>query len=308
LPLEDQLEGYDVEDDPEYNDSDSDSDSDVEGSFELVQLYRAIKAVLTDLYKVSFKIRNASTRLSSSRALLYKEVDPESGIDLFESYSTFDQIYVQEFLLSIRELRNATNAIPNLHLESLKPGLITSLQHSGISMDDIDTSHRLVKDKADSDDDYLIDRLARAITNRRRYFGYWRRHALKLAQEHEIPEPTVQKAMINEVDEPAGLSATLNPNFNLIDQSLPMIEAKLKPGQKTILSGTDATKFDPKLDDKLDAETVISYATTAKGTDGKAVAIPSPPLEASLMPEFNCPYCWITCPSKQGKGKAWRYV
>jgi hypothetical protein len=264
--------------------------------------------VLTDLYKMSFIIRNASTQLPSTRALLYKEFDQQSGIDLFESYAFFDQIHVREVLLSTRRLRNATDAIPKLHLESPKPDLIIHMQQSQMSADDIDSTQGLLEDKTDSVDDYLIDRLARAITNRRRYFGYWRRHALKLAQEHDIPEPTVKKAMNTEIDKPASLSAALNPNSNLINQNLHTVEAKLKPGPKTILSGTDATKFDPKLDDKLDAETVISYATTAKGTDGNAVDLPPPPVEASSMPEFRCPFCWITCPSKQGKGKAWRYV
>ena len=78
------------------------------------------------------------------------------------------------------------------------------------------------------------------------------------------------------------------------------------PGPKTVVSGTDFSMYNRNLDDQLDTETVISYTTTAYNVDGKSPELPPPPPDAAGKLEFVCPFCWIACPSRQGKGKSWQ--
>ncbi|KAF2271108.1 hypothetical protein CC78DRAFT_484840, partial [Lojkania enalia] len=78
------------------------------------------------------------------------------------------------------------------------------------------------------------------------------------------------------------------------------------PGPLSILSGTEATGFNQKIEERLETETVVSYATTSHGLDGEAIELPPPPSDASSKDEFICPYCHVVCPSHQGRGKAWR--
>jgi hypothetical protein len=50
----------------------------------------------------------------------------------------------------------------------------------------------------------------------------------------------------------------------------------------------------------------VSYTTTAVDLEGRSVELPPPPKEAQLSTAFVCPYCSVLCPSKHGKGHAWR--
>lgn len=83
-----------------YSSSESSSEESEDGegpSFpeELVLHMRTIKEILSDLYKLSFRIRNQSTRASSIlRPKLYSEVDPDTGIDKFAAYKEFDRRHV----------------------------------------------------------------------------------------------------------------------------------------------------------------------------------------------------------------------
>lgn len=73
-------------------------------------------------------------------------------------------------------------------------------------------------------------------------------------------------------------------------------------GSRIAISATDISKYRRSLDDKLDSQTFISFATTAKDTDGNSVDLPPPPADASSKPEFVCNYCWVVCPSRESNG------
>jgi hypothetical protein len=146
-------------------------------------------------------------------------------------------------------------------------------------------------------DNFLRDRLAKAITNRRRYFAYWRRHALKLSQ------------LMDKSGSPQNFTTLVKPAEPV---SKPLISPPISgnfmptPGPETMVSGTDVSMYNRELDDHLDTETIISYATTAYDVDGKSSELPPPPPDAAGKSEFVCPYCWVACPSRQGKGKSWQ--
>lgn len=65
-----------------------------------------------------------------------------------------------------------------------------------------------------------------------------------------------------------------------------------------MVSGTDFSMHNRELDDQLDTETVISYATTAYNVDGKSPELPPPPPDAAGKSEFVFPYCWVAYPSR----------
>jgi hypothetical protein len=284
----------------ELDSENSSDEDDPDGGLEIVQLHRAIKSLLGDLYKLSFRIRTSHSRLSSTKALVFKEIDCDSGIDIFGSYAFFDNLHVREVLSAARDLRNLEDSIREVDLDALTSGSVMQTQLIPAQLTN--------KASLLAEYDYLFDRLAQAITTRRRFFGYWRRHALKLARDDKVPDPQLSKAMPVSLKRSKESPTAVNPESVLSplntdpEHSTPKFEAR------TILSGTEATKFDTMLDDQLDTQTIFSYATTAKGSDGETVYLPPPPPEANSKTEFTCPHCFVTCPSTQGQGKAWRYI
>ncbi|KAL2861218.1 uncharacterized protein BJX67DRAFT_367070 [Aspergillus lucknowensis] len=66
--------------------------------FEL--LTESASATIDKLYRLAFKIRNPATRLGSSKALGYREVDKETGVDLIEQFSLVDHQYIRELFRS----------------------------------------------------------------------------------------------------------------------------------------------------------------------------------------------------------------
>jgi hypothetical protein len=251
---------------------------------ELAERLGEIKDVMKHLYRLSFKIRNTRYRSLTKKALLLKKEDPETGKDLFSAYVIFDRRHVQELLDHLR-------GRPSPKEFALEPTR--------------DPNHDFV-DVLDTDDllldsgDFLLDRLAKATTNRRRYFAYWQRHALKLS--HVTDEPAPQQSVLNPTIpvKPTESASKPRTTFSTPGNVIPT------PGPKTVVSGTDFSMYNRNLDDQLDTETVISYATTAYDIDGKSAELPPPPPDMACRSEFVCPYCWVACPSRQGKGKSWQ--
>ena len=73
-----------------------------------------------------------------------------------------------------------------------------------------------------------------------------------------------------------------------------------------MLSGTEATHHDQSLDDIVDTKSVTSYAVTVTDIHGKGVNLPPPPRSADGERDFECPYCYIICPARYGRGRPWR--
>ncbi|KAI0018259.1 hypothetical protein F4780DRAFT_533069 [Xylariomycetidae sp. FL0641] len=132
------------------DDEDESDRESLESVTELGQNLTEITAIVSDLFKLSFKIRNSSFRSSEqaiSKPLLYRDlvvIDGDTKVDIFSLFSTLDHRHVEEFF---REIQHATGGTGDL-----KNG-------------------------------YLAERWANSITKRRRCFAYWRRHAKKLAHE-----------------------------------------------------------------------------------------------------------------------------
>lgn len=129
--------------------SDDELDDPSQPENDLSDLIATIVDLIKDLYRLSFRIGNSNTKFS--RATLYKEIDPESGQDLFgECYAPFDRRHVLELFKGLRNGQTSFTA-----------------------------------------DDYaLVQRFSDSITTRRRRFRYWQKHGQKLAVS-ENPVSTV---------------------------------------------------------------------------------------------------------------------
>jgi hypothetical protein len=56
----------------------------------------------------------------------------------------------------------------------------------------------------------------------------------------------------------------------------------------------------------VDNKSVTSYAVTVKDIHGRGVELPPPPKTANDGKDFECPYCYIICPARYGRGRPWR--
>ncbi|KAJ4363333.1 hypothetical protein N0V95_001106 [Ascochyta clinopodiicola] len=157
---------------------------------------------------------------------------------------------------------------------------------------------------AQIDDGSLASRLAHAVTLRRRQFKYWKRHREKLSVSTILEETSVHP---ERPVEQTNLPSRNNPAEAYLPQ--PVIVLKEAPSQKTgktMLSGTEATHHHQSLDDIVDTKSVTSYAVTVTDIHGKGVNLPPPPKSADGERDFECPYCYIICPARYGRGRAWR--
>ncbi|KAF5706134.1 wd40 repeat protein [Fusarium globosum] len=144
--------------------------------------------------------------------------------------------------------------------------------------------------------DFLLQRLATLNVLRRKQFRYWERHARKLGVQILPMHRTNgrERPSASEVQEEEGL-----PQIQRLELPPPVAE-------QSHLSETNATPYDPALDDRTERETILSLASTALDADGKGIEVPKPPAEAMNGDSFTCPYCWVVCPSKEGRRKSWK--
>ncbi|KAF1957486.1 hypothetical protein CC80DRAFT_443757 [Byssothecium circinans] len=152
-------------------------------------------------------------------------------------------------------------------------------------------------------DEALIHRLARAVTLRRRQFKYWKRHRDKLGVS-TIPEDAPIQPQV-ERPEQMNLHDTLEVQPGVTEQVI-IKEAPSQKTGKTMLSGTEVTYHHQSLDDIVDSKSVTSYATTVRDASGRSIQLPPPPKAADGEKDFECPICYIICPSRYANQRSWK--
>ena len=146
------------------------------------------------------------------------------------------------------------------------------------------------KSQEECESHYLIQRLARANTHRRRQFGQWRRHKLK--------QDNAEKAVLQILENKP--TAQVPPTFTSFNQS----------SEKEIISlPSTTTKLDEDMVNLIDTSSVITsstYAVVFKDDDEKAINIPQLPKKHCSGEAFECPYCYILCSKRVSKAMAWK--
>jgi hypothetical protein len=135
--------------DESADDSEDDDGNSTRQRHELSMRLSSIADLLKKLYELGFKIRDPRLRPPSSKAKSYREIDPDTGVDLFDVFPQFDLQHVDALIELFRRGREA-------------PAV------------------------AGKDPDYLVPRLAASITVRRKHFRYWEKHSKKLSL-HSVP-------------------------------------------------------------------------------------------------------------------------
>ncbi|KAF5590824.1 kinase domain protein [Fusarium subglutinans] len=144
--------------------------------------------------------------------------------------------------------------------------------------------------------DVLLERFTTSHVLRRKQFRYWERHARKLGIQllsvRQIPSREMNLA--SEVQEDVRLP------------QMKRLELPPQVAEQSYISETNATPYDPARDDRTERETILSLASTALDAEGNGIKVPTPPKDALNGDSFTCPYCWVVCPPKQGRGKTWK--
>jgi hypothetical protein len=216
-----------------------------------IALLNSATDIIDKLFKVAMQIRNPTTRNTSSKAKSYKSIDPDSGIDLFEAFTKFDEQHVEELFLSYRS--SPAPSDDNSKYEK--------------------TTQRLTREEK-----ALVSRFARANTNRRRTFGYWRRHEEKRRAEPVPSNPFPSNTMTNKFSIPTTVTALPSGIHGL------------------------------RLDDQKSAASVQTYVPRPSASDDDTVEVPDVPKDLHGKKEFSCPYCFMLCSEKMLKGNRWRSV
>jgi hypothetical protein len=162
-----------------------------------------------------------------------------------------------------------------------------------------DLSILVIKQKFPGASENLQSRLADSLARRRNQLAYRRRHQRKLTRRY--------------IDERPLLGPFLQDRGRTIETtvSLPQQEerASIRPDVKRqVLSNTSASLFDPKRFVNRPKSTASKAPSTAMlGTPSQAATLnfpAEPKLDRSGF--FECPYCFIICPAKEGRGSYWK--
>lgn len=275
----------------DQGDEDSDTDSEPESDIDL--LLGSIKDPIDRLYKLAVWIRNPATRLASSKARNFKQIDEYSNIDLFESYKNHDYDYVSSLFLEYekhRAMQENTSVECKEKASVSGDGEVDSSDHVWQPVRGVLSLYKgKVSKGAES---YLVQRIAQANGRRRQQFAYWKKHKDKL-REHAssfVEAPTRQltdeehiiNGLIGETKTP--LSVTTATQLRLAQAA----------GQE-ILEKEGVLKLD-----------VSEYAPSAWNPSKDTVSFPPPPKIPTSDNFFECPYCFTICPISLLSEKAWR--
>ena len=77
---------------------------DYEDDSEVGTIFKSATDIIDRLYKLAIKIRNPKTRLSSSKAVTFKKVDEDTGIDLIQEFAQAETRHVEELFWDHRRV------------------------------------------------------------------------------------------------------------------------------------------------------------------------------------------------------------
>ena len=283
----------DDNDKPKAEESDAESlgDDDTEES-DLDLLLDGVRDPIDRLYKVSTKIRNPSSRLGLSRAMDYRQIDEETGIDFLRAIEQADFNHIQSLFLQYQKLRALQEH------DAVEP--TKELIEEDNNRDGVWEPIRTVLSQHRAADSFLIRRVARANVRRRQQFAYRKMHRDKLAH-------FARASMSTQSVFTPGTEIPSQPSFDRRiskDSSLP--QAELAPPAASV---TTATKLDLARLELVESQskfTVSEYAPSTWQPARDAVAFPPPPKTKSSEKFFECPYCFTLCPRETLAAKAWK--
>ena len=280
-------------DDAEVEDLDSDSSGD-DGTDEsdLDLLLDGVRDPIDRLYKVSTKIRNPSSRLGSSRAVNYQQIDEETGVDFLHAVEQADHDHIRSLFLQYQKARALQEC------DTVEP---PKNQVEGEDDDGVWEPIRTVLAQHRAADSFLIGRIARANVRRRQHFAYRKMHREKLAR-HARASISTQSGLTS------GTQIASEPSFDRhISNDSFIPQAELAPPAASVTTATNLNLSRLELGENQSTFTVSEYAPSTWQPARDAVAFPPPPTTQSGEKFFECPYCFTLCPRGALASKAWKW-
>ena len=284
--------GGDDDDDTEAGELDSEpsGDNGTEES-DLDLLLDGVRDPIDRLYKVSTKIRNPSSRLGSSRAANYQQIDEETGVDFLRAVEQADHDHIRSLFLQYQKAR----ALQECDTVEPTKNLV------GGEDDGVWEPIRTVLAQHGAAESFLIRRIARANVRRRQHFAYRKMHREKLAR-HARASISTQSGLTSGIEIPS------HPSFDrqISNDSL-IPQAELAPPAASVTTATNLNLARLELVENQSMFTVSEYAPSTWQPARDAVAFPPPPTTQSGDKFFECPYCFTLCPRGALAAKAWKW-
>lgn len=247
LPYEEQASDYDSDSD------DTASDISQVQLPELVLRSQNINDTIKTLYKLSFSIRRPGVKVAPEKALLYREMIPDTTFEFGDIFNPLYQLHV-------------VGLVNDLRKEVLTKSLGREISHGDSEF-------------PEASDSPLIDRLAAAITKRRRKFKYWSRHKQRLAK------------ITSDEDDESRDGLPLTGQDDQSGKGRATEEQKKTPHAPSQPHGpqteTTATKYIPASPGQDDAVSIAPSASTARDLEGHEAMLPRPPETDGA--DFECP-------------------
>lgn len=245
---------------------------DYEEDSEFGTIFNTITDIIDRLYKLATQIRNPKMRLATSKALTFKMVDEDTGIDLIQEFVQTDTRHIEELFWDHRKV------------DVKDPGRIPEERRD---------NERRPRELIEADNT-IIARLVRANTRRRQQFGYWRRHRSKNAQE----TTRILKTRDRLVERSYGLT--------LLPQGKPAISEHTKTFSRPTTATYLHTPAEINISDDASTMSVRTVVPNARNIQDEQVDVPHPPESLKGTKHFQCPYCFTLCARSTLKGEAWR--
>ncbi|TFA98892.1 hypothetical protein CCMA1212_009358 [Trichoderma ghanense] len=277
-----------VEQEEEESDIDSEIESDMESDMDL--LLDSVKDPIDRLYKMAVWIRNPATRMPSSKARNFQQIDQETKVDLFKAFEAFDYDYISSIFLQY-EKNKALQENPAAKYEEE----VGDIDDQDQVWEPVRTTLKLNKLRiATGTESYLVRRIAQANGRRRQQFAYWRSHKDKFRAHSFVVVDAPTHKLPNAGHQMQGGDTTVSAKAPLTVTTA----TQLRP-----LSGDAKEVFEKA--NVLD-HAVSEYAPSAWEPSKDIVSFPLPPQVASTEQFFECPYCFTICPVSILSEKAWR--
>ncbi len=276
--LNDDESGLDMSDDVEPDEEDL---SEYRNESEDEAILKAVTDIIDRLYKLAIMIRDPKTRLATSKAVTFKKVDEDTGINLIDEFVEVDKRHVEELFWDHR---------------------VVDLTEDECIPEKFEDHERRPRNFLEANR-VLISRLAAANTRRRQQFGYWRHHHFK----NTLETARVLEHHLNILPELRGSVRVLDPQLNILPELGGSVMATTL---KSVSRPSSATYLDNpgriNIDDSASTISVRTFIPDAQNVQDEQVHVPEPPECLKGAKYFLCPYCFTLCSQSLLKKEAWR--
>lgn len=273
--------------DPEASGDDGTEESDLD------LLLDGVRDPIDRLCKVSTKIRNPSSRLGSSRAANYQQIDEETGVDFLRAIEQADHDHIRTLFLQYQKARALQECDTVEPTKNLVEGKNNDEDRVWEPIRTVLAQHRAA-------DSFLIRRIARANVRRRQHFAYRKMHREKLAR-HARASISTQSGLNPGTEIPS------HPSFDRhISNDSFIPQAELAPPAPSVTTATNLNMARLEVVENQSMFTVSEYAPSTWQPARDAVAFPPPPTTQSGEKFFECPYCFTLCPRGALATKSWK--